>query len=240
MQTLDKKVIAEFQREKRKYFLEPEITKKEIRKLKKNIPFQKIIGFIEMADIKIDLSQKVLIPRYETEELIFLAKSLLLKNSSFKKVLDIGTGSGFIALALKKALPFLEIDASDISFRAQKQCLINQKINHLKINFIHSNLFNNISKKYDVIISNPPYLSLEEYKTLDKSVQKYDPKRALVSRDPLFFYQEIIKNTKKHLNKDGLLIFEINPNFASFFIENNFSIVKDINQKERFAYKIFN
>ncbi|MGL5357696.1 MAG: peptide chain release factor N(5)-glutamine methyltransferase [Metamycoplasmataceae bacterium] len=228
--------IDEFSKEKRKYNLDPYVILKERLKIKRNMPFQKVIGYIEMQDVKINVSKKVLIPRYETEELIILIKKII-DPTKINNVLDLCTGSGFIALALKKKYNNWNVYASDISYQSKKQVLINQKINKLNINFYKSDLFNKINNKFDLIVSNPPYISLEEYKTLDLSVTKFEPKIALTdSGDGLIYYKKIIDQYKNFLNLNGYLFFEINPLNVSFFINQGFTIVKDINDKERFAF----
>ena len=125
--------------EKIKYGLEPIIFDYELEQLKNDVPVQKIIGYIEMANVKIDLSQSVLIPRYETEELIYHAIDLI-KKYQLKNILDLGCGSGFIGIAIKKAMAQkIEMTLSDIDTNAIKQSQINAKINDVKINLIQSN-----------------------------------------------------------------------------------------------------
>ena len=165
-----------------------------------------------MANVKIKVNKKVLIPRYETEELILLAIKLIKENGKYHNILDLCCGSGFIGIALKKAFPSLNILQSDISNAAIKQTLINLKINNLKNNVIKSNMFHNIYQKFDVIISNPPYLLKNDKKNMTKSVLKYEPQKALFAQEEgMFFYYQIEKNLSKHLNKNGLIILEINP-----------------------------
>ncbi len=227
--------------EKRRYDLKESISFFESYKLWRNYPIQKIIGYIEMADVHINLRKKVLIPRYETEELILLAIKLIKNKKNYSSILDLGCGSGFIGIALKKYFPNLDIIQSDISKSAIKQTLINMKINNLQNQVIRSNMFEKINKKFDVIISNPPYLSLNERKYIEKSVLKYEPRKALFAKNNgLYFYDLIENNLHKHLNDNGLIILEINPINAQWFIDNNYSLVKDINGKERFAYKFYN
>lgn len=227
--------------EKRRYNLKETISFREKYKLWRDYPIQKIIGYIEMADVKIKVNKKVLIPRYETEELILLAIKLIKENGKYHNILDLCCGSGFIGIALKKAFPSLNILQSDISNAAIKQTLINLKINNLKNNVIKSNMFHNIYQKFDVIISNPPYLLENDKKNMTKSVLKYEPQKALFAQeDGMFFYYQIEKNLSKYLNKNGLIILEINPINYKWFIDNKYHVINDINNKKRFAYKFFN
>ena len=227
--------------EKRRYNLKETISFREKYKLWINYPIQKIIGYIEMANVKIKVNKKVLIPRYETEELILLAIQLIKEKGKYHNILDLCCGSGFIGIALKKAFPSLNILQSDISNAAIKQTLINLKINNLKNNVIKSNMFHNIYQKFDVIISNPPYLLKNDKKNMTKSVLKYEPQKALFAQEEgMFFYYQIEKNLSKYLNKNGLIILEINPVNYKWFIDNKYHVINDINNKKRFAYKFFN
>lgn len=227
--------------EKRRYNLKETISFREKYKLWRDYPIQKIIGYIEMANVKIKVNKKVLIPRYETEELILLAIKLIKENGKYHNILDLCCGSGFIGIALKKAFPSLNIFQSDISNAAIKQTLINLKINNLKNNVIKSNMFHNIYQKFDVIISNPPYLLKNDKKNMTKSVLKYEPQKALFAQEEgMFFYYQIEKNLSKYLNKNGLIILEINPINYKWFIDNKYHVINDINNKKRFAYKFFN
>lgn len=227
--------------EKRRYNLKETISFREKYKLWRDYPIQKIIGYIEMANVKIKVNKKVLIPRYETEELILLAIKLIKENGKYHNILDLCCGSGFIGIALKKAFPSLNILQSDISNAAIKQTLINLKINNLKNNVIKSNMFHNIYQKFDVIISNPPYLLKNDKKNMTKSVLKYEPQKALFAQEEgMFFYYQIEKNLSRYLNKNGLIILEINPVNYKWFIDNKYHVINDINNKKRFAYKFFN
>lgn len=223
--------------EKRRYDLPETMTFVEKWKLKRNVPINKIIGYIEMANVKIDISKKVLVPRYETEELIELA-SKLIHNQNYKSVLDLCCGSGFIGIALKKNFKNLNVTQTDIDPKAIKQTKINLLINNLETQVLKSNMFDNLNQKFDVIISNPPYLPESDKKNLDLSILKYEPHHALFAKNGgLYFYYEIEKNLNKFLNDKGLVILEINPLHVGWFLKNKFVVVKDINQKDRFAYK---
>lgn len=224
--------------EKRRYNLKQSVSLIEKYKLFRNIPLQKIIGYIEMANVKILLNKKVLIPRYETEELIYHAISLI-KKEKYKKILDICCGSGFIGIALKKNLIDVEVVLSDVDKRAIKQSIENAKINNANVKIIKSNMFKNIeTKKFDFIVSNPPYILKREKKDISTSVLKYEPHIALFANDNgLEFYKIIENNLNAYLKKGGTIFLEINPINVKWFINNGYSIIRDINNKERFAFK---
>lgn len=226
--------------EKRKYGIKEEITKDEIKKLSLNMPVQKIIGYIEMANVTIDLSKNVLIPRYETEELIFLVIDIIKKNK-YKKILDLCCGSGFIGIAIKKYFQNeVEVVQLDIDDEAIKQSKINAKLNKVQTKIIKSNMFENINEKFDLIVSNPPYLLKSEKKYMSESVLNHEPLHALfANKKGLEFYEIIEKHLPSFLNKNGFICLEINPINSSWFINKNYKIIKDINQKERFAFKQF-
>lgn len=181
---------------------------KDIEKLKNNYPIQYLIGYVNFYGYKINVNEKVLIPRYETEFLVEKTIKLIKKYFSKNiKILDIGTGSGAISIALSKELN-TAIDAVDISKDAIKVAKKNVKENNAKVNIIESNIFSNIKDKYDVIISNPPYISKSE-KIMD-SVYKYEPHLALFAdNNGLYFYEEILKEAKKYLNDKFIIAFEI-------------------------------
>ena len=219
-------------REKQRYNLPLFVSKQEEKLLRKNCPVQKIIGYQILQDVHIDLSYNVLIPRYETEELILESYKYINKDS---KVLDLGCGSGFIGLAIKKNIN-CDVDMVDISNAAIKQTKKNAKLNNLEVNVFKSNWFKKINNKYDLIISNPPYLSLKNTPYI--SSLKYDPKKALYAKNNGFkHYETILKNAKKYLNENGHILFEVDD-FVANMLKNkyqNIKIIKDINNKNRIA-----
>ena len=227
--------------EKRRYELKEKITIIEKYKLFKDYPIQKIIGYVEMANVKIKINKKVLIPRYETEELIYHAIDFI-KTKKYNSILDLGCGSGFIGIGIKKNITDFQINViqSDIDKNAIKQTIENTKINKVKNKIIKSDLFTNLEGyKFDMIVSNPPYLMFEEKKQMSKSVLKYEPHKALFANERgLEFYKQIENNLDKYLNKNGMILFEINPLNSKWFIEKGYSIINDINEKERFAFKV--
>ncbi|WP_426460901.1 peptide chain release factor N(5)-glutamine methyltransferase [Mycoplasma hafezii] len=201
---------ADLLREKRRYGLEEAVSFFEEQQLQKGTPVQKIIGYIEMADVRIYVNEKVLIPRYETEELIYWVKEDL-KNTKELEILDLCCGSGFIGLGLKKALPQNNLTLSDIDPNAIKQTLENQKYNNLDVKVVQSDLFSNLTpNSFDVIVSNPPYI--KPYEILDDSVLNFEPHHALYApNNGLYFYETILKQAPKYLkNQKGIVYFEIN------------------------------
>ena len=177
-------------------------------KLNENYPVQYLIGNVDFYDNIINVNENVLIPRYETELLVEnTIKILKEKNINNPKILDIGTGSGCIAISLAKNLPS-EVTAIDISKKAIDVAKSNAELNNVDINFIEKDILNEeIIGNYDLIISNPPYI--KEGDTVDPQT-KYEPQKALFAEhEGLIFYEEIIKKSVGHLNKNGILAFEI-------------------------------
>ncbi|TPR54103.1 peptide chain release factor N(5)-glutamine methyltransferase [Metamycoplasma neophronis] len=226
---IEKEVLL---REKMRYGLPLFVSKKELKLLKKDVPVQKIIGWQEMQDVKLDIRYKVLIPRYETEEVILAAYPLINKKS---KVLDIGCGSGFIGLAIAKNIG-CDVSLIDISNQAIKQTKFNAKLNDLKVNVFKSNLFSKVKDKYNLIISNPPYLNKED--KFAKSL-KYEPSKALYAKNKgTLFYELICNQAKDYLLDNGYLVFEIDFNSYDYLKKrygDKVNFLKDINGKWRIA-----
>lgn len=217
-----------------------------IKRLNSGEPVQYIVGNVDFYGYKINVNKNVLIPRFETEELVFKTINLIKKNLNENiKVLDIGTGSGCISIALKKEIPGLDITAVDISEDALVVAKNNALENNCKINFIKSDLFNNIDDKYDLIISNPPYISYDEQ--IMDIVKKNEPHLALYAKNNgLYFYEEIIKNSSNYLNDKNIIAFEIGYLQANeikkmahkYYPNANIIIEKDIQEKDRFVFII--
>ena len=196
------------------------------KQLEQEIPIQYIIGKTEFFGLPFNVNKEVLIPRPETEELVeqvlnevSLIKTcktstdLASKEKQFK-ILDIGTGSGCIAISLKKQLPSSEISAMDVSDKALRVANKNALLNQVDINFIHQDILKttNLDKLYDVIVSNPPYVRELEKKEIKNNVLNNEPHLALFvdNKNPLLFYNKIAELAKKFLTKNGQLHFEIN------------------------------
>ena len=217
-----------------------------IKRLNNGEPVQYIVGNVDFYGYKINVNKNVLIPRFETEELVFKTINLIKKNLNKNiKVLDIGTGSGCISIALKKEIPGLDITAVDISEDALVVAKNNALENNCEINFIKSDLFNNIDDKYDLIISNPPYISYDEQ--IMDIVKKNEPHLALYAKNNgLYFYEEIIKNSSNYLNDKNIIVFEIGYLQANeikkmshkYYPNSNIIIEKDMQEKDRFVFII--
>ena len=215
------------------------------KKLLNQYPIQYLIGYVNFYGYKINVNEDVLIPRYETEFLVEKTIKYCQKIFNDKvSILDIGTGSGAISIALKKNID-CDVTACDISKKALEMAKNNAKSNNVDINFIESDIFNNINDKYDIIISNPPYIANNE--EVEYSVDKYEPHLALYANDNgLYFYKKIIKNASKYLNDKFMVAFEIGYQQADDIIkivDNNFTdvktiIEKDLSGKDRYLFII--
>ena len=180
-----------------------------INRLNNGEPVQYIIGNVNFYGNTIKVDKRVLIPRFETEELVDRTIKYLVNHFSNKNldIIDLGTGSGCIAITLKKILS-CNIDAIDISNDALEVARDNAKTNNVEINFILNDMLTGINKKYDCIISNPPYISYEE--EIMDVVKNNEPNVALyASNEGLYFYEEILKNCSKNLKDKYLIAFEI-------------------------------
>jgi release factor glutamine methyltransferase len=197
-------------------------------------PSEYITSFANFMGFEFKVNKNVLIPRPETEILVELALKIA-KEKNKKSVLDLCTGSGCIAISLAKLGVFEDIVASDVSVNAlaiaKENALINNAFN---VKFIESDIFDKIPDcKFDMIISNPPYVTEYEYADLEPEL-KFEPKNALTARDEgLFFYKEIAANTTKYLNGNGYIILELNSNKAEdirqIFLDNKYADIEIIN-----------
>lgn len=212
--------------------------------LEKDYPVQYIIGYVDFYGLKINVNEFTLIPRYETEYLIELTlKEIKKMNLDNPKILDLCTGSGAIGLTLKSLLPSSEVTLSDISKDALMVANKNKNELNLDVNIIESDLFKNIQGKFDIIISNPPYVMTNE--TLPKDVL-YEPHLALFSGPKgIDHIEEIFKNIKSHLNNKYLIALEINEKsepditnlIKTYFEKNiNYKFMKDLAGKTRYLF----
>ena len=217
--------------------------------INEDTPLSHLVGFDYFYDRKFKVTKDVLSPRMETEELIYKVLEYIKKSKkdSFR-ILDLCTGSGIIAITLKKEIveKYTEIVASDISEKALSIAIENANNNNANITFIKSDLFDNISGKFDLIISNPPYISYKNKITIKDNVLKYDPHLALFAEeDGIYFYRKIIENAVHYLSKDGVIFFEIGYDQKEKIFElgknNNFitTVYKDINDRDRIAKLIY-
>ena len=171
-------------------------------------PAQYILGYEEFHGLRFQVDERVLIPRPETEELVEL---ILAENPKTElKVLDIGTGSGAISVSLKKSCPLWQVTASDLSVDALELAQENAKLNQVAISFVQSDVFENISGSFDIIVSNPPYISENDKDEVGLNVLTSEPKMALFAdEEGLAIYRQIIERAAKHLSPQGKLYFEI-------------------------------
>lgn len=176
--------------------------------LKAHKPAQYILGYENFHGLRFQVDERVLIPRPETEELVDL---ILAENpSTVLKVLDIGTGSGAISVSLKKSRPMWQVTASDLSADALVLAKDNAKLNQVDISFIQSDVFENISGSFDIIVSNPPYISENDKDEVGLNVLTSEPKMALFAdEEGLAIYRQIIEEADKYLTPKGKLYFEI-------------------------------
>ena len=205
-------------------------------------PYAYITGRKEFMKLDFKVNKNVLIPREDTEilvqEIIDIC-SINLKNKTIS-ILDMCTGSGCIAISLAKYIENAKITAVDISEKALEVAKENAKINEVDINFIKSDLFDNLVGKFDVIVSNPPYISKKDINTLQKEV-KSEPILALDGGESgVEFYQRIAEGGSKYMNPNGILAFEIGFNQAAIvkkIMQNNefqeITVKKDISGNDR-------
>lgn len=219
--------------------------KQGLEQLKQGIPVQYIIGDVNFFGLTIKVNSNVLIPRFETEELVYKTINYLKKFNNPLKILDLGTGSGCIAITLAKKLK-ANVHAVDISKEALKVAKKNSNLNNVQVKLYLGNMFEPINEKYDCIISNPPYLRRDE--KIKKIVKKNEPPIALFAKNNgLEFYEIILKDSFKYLNKEFLIALEIGfeqgkqvKNIAKKYFPNAFiKIEKDMQKRDRFVF-IFN
>jgi release factor glutamine methyltransferase len=215
-----------------------------LNKLLKHEPVQYITNEAWFYNLKFYVNNNVLIPRPETEELVHEVINFLKQNSG-KNILDIGTGSGCIPISIKKNIPnanMMSIDVSETALAVAKENAIrnNVEIDFRELDFLSENIYT-LFEKFDVIISNPPYIPEDEKNILDKNVIAYEPHLALFvsQNDPLIFYKKILSFAENHLNQNGRIFLETHENLAketaALFIEKKYSveIKKDMQGKER-------
>lgn len=221
-----------------------------IERLKKHEPIQYIAGKTYFYDLELMVSPDVLIPRPETEELVdlIIKENYQLTTINYQRILDIGTGSGCIAIALKKNLPAADVSAIDISESALKLAEQNASKNNVSVNFLKADILNHsayglLLDTYDLIVSNPPYVRESEKHLMLPNVIEHEPYLALFveDNDALSFYKAIADFALNgHLQQNGRLYFEINEYLYSELADllkakgfKNIEIKKDINDKAR-------
>lgn len=209
---------------------------KGLTQLKLERPIQYILGETSFMDSMFKVNESVLIPRPETEELVQWVISDIGNKKSEVRILDIGTGSGCIAISLAKALPNAAVVALDISDEALAVARENAVLNNAKVEFVYGDILDlNLNLNFDIIVSNPPYVRELEKEEIHINVKDYEPSMALFVPDdnPLLFYRAIAEFSKNHLYEEGRVYLEINQYLGeetkSLFEDENF---KDISLKK--------
>ena len=216
--------------------------------IKEDVPLSHLVGFEYFYDRKFKVTKDVLSPRMETEELIYkVIEYVKANNKNNLKILDLCTGSGIIAITLKKELYQISIDvvASDISEEAIEVAKENAQYHDTDVTFIQSDIFNNIDDKFDIIVSNPPYIDRKDEVTMQDNVLKYDPHLALFAEEEgMYFYRKIIEQAKDYLKENGVMFFEIGYDQKDKIIKlskkNGYlaQVYKDINNRDRMAFLV--
>ncbi len=226
-----------------KKYLDKNLLNNGLKRLEKGEPVQYIVGNVDFYGCNIKVNKNVLIPRFETEELVDYSIKYIEKNFENPDILEIGTGSGCISIALKKSLSKSNIFATDISKDAINVAKINAKDNNADIKFINTNIYDGIDKKFDVIISNPPYISKNE--EIMDIVYNNEPHIALFAdNNGLYFYEEILKNSSKILKDKFLICLEIGmtqaqdiSSIANKYLDKiNIIVKKDMQGRDRFIF----
>ena len=212
-----------------------------LKKRAEHIPLQYITGEQEFMGLKFKVNSNVLIPRQDTEVLV---EEALKRIQPGMRVLDMCTGSGCIAVSIAKNVPHIEMHAVDISKQALNVAKDNAKLNEVSVEFERSDLFDHVAGKYDVIVSNPPYIPTSEIPKLMPEVGSFEPVEALDGKeDGLYFYRKIIAECKDYLNPDGMIFFEIGyeqgADVSALLQEAGFSqvaVVKDLAHLDRVVF----
>lgn len=208
-------------------------------RLQQHEPVQYILGKTEFFGMMLMVNPHVLIPRPETEGLV---EWIFLKEPTAVSILDIGTGCGTIALALKNLNPEYKVTATDISEQAIETAKQNAEKLKLDINFVKSDLYPEKAAKFDIIVSNPPYVSTKEYENLDAEILLYEPKSALhAGKKGTEFYERILLKASDHLSNRGKLYFEIGETQAEAVRKiatdigfTHFELKKDLAGRDRY------
>jgi len=214
-----------------------------IEKLKEYVPIQYILGETEFFGLPFHVNESVLIPRPETEELVDWIRNENDRNAN-PGILDIGTGSGCIAISLKHEFINATVDAFDISEKALETAQSNATLNKLEVTFSKVDILNTpeMEQKWDIIVSNPPYVTELEKSEISPNVLDYEPHLALFvpDNDPLLFYRCIAIFAQQHLKPRGKLYFEINRQFGKATVDlltamgfGNVELRKDISGNDR-------
>lgn len=221
-----------------------EIFLKRFEQLKEGKPVEYVLGYSYFCNLKFEVTQDTLIPRSETEDLVLLIKEMIdEKQMKDLNILDIGSGSGCIPITLNKFYSNAHIESVDISKKALKISQNNNVLNKTKVDFYHSDCFENVKSKFDIIVSNPPYIDRETY--VQESVIKYEPHLALFADNHgLAIYEKILKEVNNFTNEGAIIAFEISPDLEEGLIKLiekylnkvEYSFKKDINGFLRYLF----
>ncbi len=225
-----------------------------VKELLKNHPIQYVLGETEFCGLRFFVNESVLIPRPETQEMVEMIASIARRDNACVirtecKIIDIGTGSGCIAISLAKLLKDSDVTAVDVSEKALEVARKNAENNGVNVHFVLDDILNphvkthgRASQQFDIIVSNPPYVSESEKTEMRANVLDHEPSSALFvpDSDPLVFYRKILEFAQKTLKPDGQIWFEINEKFGKETAElcrekgfKNVEIIKDFREKER-------
>lgn len=249
--------ITDMSRAKIKAFQDDDLAGEAIEKIQSILgelttgrPVQYILGTAEFYGLRFLVNPATLIPRPETEELVewvlMERQKLIVENQKSVRILDIGTGSGCIAISIKKNMPGALVTAIDISADALHTAKQNAVINDVEVSFIQDDILNTTSeiskKKFDIIVSNPPYVTVEDKLRMHQNVTDFEPHAALFvpEHDPLIFYKAIADFAVTNLNPGGELFFEINESFGDEIVQlladkgfTKIELRKDMSGKDR-------
>lgn len=207
-------------------------------------PIQYILGYADFMDRRFKVDSSTLIPREDTAGIIDIVRPFL-RNKPQAKILDIGTGTGIIAVTLALEFPEAEVFASDISKEALDVAKLNADHHQARIQFVESDVFDNIEENdFDLIVSNPPYISEEEVNLMDASVKKFEPYSALFAdHEGLAIYERIAEQVSSYIKTDGILVVEIGFQqgekvsrlFKEQLPQSDVEVLQDLNQKDRYV-----
>ena len=215
---------------------------KALKQLNQGIPVQYIVGNVDFYGYEFKVNKNVLIPRFETEELVNRTIKYIKQYIPIPKIVDLGTGSGCIAITLSKELN-ANVDAVDISEKALEVAEYNNKTNNSKVTFYQGNMLEPLNRKYDIIVSNPPYIAHDE--EIMNIVKDNEPHLALYAdNNGLYYYEEILKNAKEYLKEKSIIAFEIGYKQGksiyeiakNYLPDSKIEIEKDLQGKDRFVF----
>lgn len=217
-----------------------------IQRLKNGESVQYIVGTMDFYGYEFIVNHNVLIPRFETEELVERTIKYCKKyDIAQPKILDLGTGSGCIAITLALEIPHAKVTAVDVSADALLVAKENAKKHHVNIELIESDMLDKVEGKYDIIISNPPYIDVAE--EIDEVVRNNEPHLALFAKNHgLYYYEVILKEARSYLKEKSMIAFEIGQSQGKevvqiakqYFSDADIILEKDLQKRDRFVFVI--